>query len=120
VRRFKLAPQTGKNWQLSIAKFGMFVRFYVFNSTVYSVESFDGGIIKATDSSRYKEYQNIIDSAIQDLKNEDDGCYLYYSPPIGWISVPVSVEEMLCVWERYPDLKIPSNIHTPIYPVIII
>lgn len=72
------------------------VTFFKFNGVVYNYDNTQQHYINiASKSSRYSEFKNIIDAAIEDLKNKPDGKWVFVRPKEGWINIPICLVEVL-------------------------
>lgn len=113
----EIVPGTEENLSKLINRFGYFSRFYAVNSIVYAIETTNDSIVKAIESSRYERFKRLIDAAISDLSERENGCYLSYSR-LGWVYVPISVTEAIASGNSdFYDLLIPQS---PFYPLVII
>lgn len=75
---------------------GKSATFYKYNNVIYNMDSTKKLCINiANKSSRYKEYKDLIDAAIQDLSNPnyEDGKWIF-NGKYGWLPAPISFGEL--------------------------
>ena len=89
-----ISPSSSQFWKTDSVylnnkrgKGNLTLRYWVLNNVVYTNNG--PSIIKAVDCYRYKDYKDIIDAAISDLKNKEDGVW-YFSEKDGWYSKPIT------------------------------
>lgn len=107
-----------ENYQEACARYGNIVRFYVLNSVVYAIGGRKKGICPARESDRYAEFKDIIEAAIEDLKDKPNGCWMYY-PSIGkWLGVPISANELESIANYEPRARYLISFDTPVNGVM--
>jgi hypothetical protein len=97
----KFVLPTEENIQRALKKYLGFVRFVKLNDVIYALDG--NGLVPAKSSTRYSESQELIDGAIEDLSNREDGSYIFLANRQNegkWFRLPISFGERVSLAEH--------------------
>lgn len=90
----KFVLPTAENIQRALKKYLGFVRFVKLHDVIYAMDG--NALVPARSSTRYSESQELIEGAIEDLSNREDGSYIFLANRQNegkWFRLPISFGE---------------------------
>lgn len=94
VDGIKFVLPTAENIQRALKKYLGFVRFVKLNDVIYALDG--NSLVPARSSTRYSKSQVLIEGAIEDLSNREDGSYIFLANRQNegkWFRLPISFGE---------------------------